>query len=266
MSHAPSFETFRSLHAPGRLLVLPNVWDAASAGLFQSLGAEALATSSAALCWAHGYADGGAFPHEMLLRSVAEIARVARVPLSVDIEAGYSDEPDRVGELASAVAAAGAVGINLEDGKGTPDLLAAKIEAVKRVAPDLFVNARVDVYLKRLVPAERAPDETLVRVERYQKAGCDGVFVPALADPGTIRAVTAATPLPLNLLAIPNLAPVPKLRELGVRRLSAGSSTALAALGAASRAVRELLEEGRYDALFEKPASGAELNGLFAAR
>lgn len=257
-------EAFRNLHAPGRLLVLANVWDAASAALFQSLGAEALATSSASLCWAHGYADGGAFPRETLLRSIEEIARVLRVPLTVDSEGGYSDDPKAVAALVADVAKAGGVGVNLEDGTGPPELLAAKIEAVKAAAPAVFVNARVDVYLKRLVPAERAADETLARIERYARAGADGIFVPALAQPDAIRAVVAATPLPVNLLAVPGLAPVAELRALGVRRLSVGGRTALAALGAAKRAVQQLFTEGRYDALFDGAASGAELNGLFA--
>jgi 2-methylisocitrate lyase-like PEP mutase family enzyme len=261
MSHQA--ETFRRLHDPGRLLVLANVWDAASAALFQSLGAEALATSSASLCWAHGYADGGAFPRATLLRSLEEIARVVRVPLTVDSEAGYSDDPKQVAALVAEIAKAGGVGINLEDGTSAPELLAAKIEAVKSAVPDVFVNARVDVYLKRLVPAERAADEALARVERYQKAGCDGVFVPALAKPDAIRAVVAATPLPLNLLAVPGLAPVAELRALGVRRLSVGGLTALAALGAAKRAVHQLLTEGRFDALFEGAPTHGELNALF---
>jgi 2-methylisocitrate lyase-like PEP mutase family enzyme len=256
-------ETFRRLHDRGRLVVLPNAWDGASAMLFQSLGAEALATSSAALCWAAGYPDGGDFPRDELMRSIATIARVARVPLSVDVEAGYSDDPRRVAELVAAVAAAGGVGINLEDGTGAPDLLAAKIDAVKSAVPDVFVNARVDVYLKRLVPSERALDEALARVERYTKAGCDGVFVPALAAPDGIRAVVAATPLPVNLLVVPGLAPVAELRALGVRRLSAGSGAAQAALGAARRGVRELLGQGSYGALLADPMTHAEMNALF---
>lgn len=257
-------KSFRDLHAPGRILVLANVWDAASAALFQSLGAEALATSSASLCWAHGYADGGRLPREILLRSIEEITRVLRVPLTVDSEGGYSDDPKAVAALVADVAKAGGVGVNLEDGTGPPERLAAKIEAVKAAAPDVFVNARVDVYLKRLVPQERAQDEVFARIQRYAKAGADGVFVPALAEPDAIRAVVAATPLPLNLLAVPSLAPVAELRALGVRRLSVGGMTALAALGAAKRGVRQLFTEGRYDALFEGAATGAELNGLFA--
>ena len=256
-------ERFRSLHAPGRLLVLPNVWDAASAGLFESLGAEALATSSAAVCWAHGYPDGGAFPRDVLLGAVREIVRVVRVPVSVDVEAGYSDEAERVGELAATIAQAGAVGINLEDGKGAPELLAAKIAAAKSAAPEVFVNARADVFLRQLVPPDRALRETLERIERYAKAGCDGVFVPWVIEPDAIRAIVAATPLPVNVLARADLAPAAELRALGVRRLSVGAGPARAALGAARRAARELLQEGRYEALFKDAVDAAELNALF---
>src|SRR6185436_19077316 len=141
---------FRQLHERG-LLLLPNAWDAGSARLMESLGAKAIATTSAGGAWARGDNDGNRLPVPKLIGVVEEIARVVRVPLTVDLEAGYSDEPSAVAETAARVAAAGAVGINIEDGEGSPDLLCAKIEAVKRAAQgsgvDLFVNARTDVYL-----------------------------------------------------------------------------------------------------------------------
>jgi 2-methylisocitrate lyase-like PEP mutase family enzyme len=267
MSNQDLAARFRQLHAPGQLLVLPNAWDAGSARLIESLGAKAIATTSAGVCWARGYADGKSLPLEVVVASVAEIVRVTSLPVSADIEAGYSAEPARVAETVRAVIGAGAVGINLEDGSGSPDLLAAKISAVKQAARgagvDVFVNARTDVYLKRLVAPERALEETLARARQYQEAGCDGIFVPALSRREAVEAVVSGVALPLNLLLLPNLAPVAELRGWGVRRVSAGSAVASAALGAARLATKQLLEEGRYERLYAEPATHPEMNALF---
>ena len=260
--------TFRDLHSPGRLLILPNAWDAGSARVIEDAGAEAIATTSSGVAWARGYPDGNALPTRVLVAAVAEIVRVIRVPVSADVEAGYSDDPRAVAETVTAVMGAGAVGINLEDGAGTPDLLCAKIEAVKAAAAkagvDLFVNARTDVFLKRLVPPERAVDETIERAKRYRAAGCDGIFVPALAEPAAIRAVVAGVaPLPLNVMAYPGLPAAAGLRELGVRRLSAGAAVASAALGRARSRARAFLADGVSEALFDESVEYGPTNALF---
>jgi len=260
--------TFRDLHAPGRLLILPNAWDAGSARLIEDCGAAAIATTSSGVAWARGYPDGNALPRPVLAAAVAEIARVIRVPLSADVEAGYSDDPRAVAETVTAVIGAGAVGINLEDGAGTPDLLCAKIEAVKAAAAkagvDLFVNARTDVYLKRLAPPERAVEATIERARRYRAAGCDGIFVPALAEPAAIRAIVAGVaPLPLNVMAYPGLPDAAGLRELGVRRLSAGAAVASAALGRARSRARAFLADGVSEALFDESVEYGPTNALF---
>src|SRR4051812_9679943 len=138
--------TFRELHRSGSLLVLPNAWDAASARLVELAGAAAVATSSAAVAWAHGHSDGEKLDRATVLAMVREIVRVVRVPVSVDLEAGYSADPAGIADLIGAILDAGAVGINLEDGVESPDLLARKIAVAKQVAQradrDLFVNAR----------------------------------------------------------------------------------------------------------------------------
>ena len=128
--------------------------------------------------------------------SLNSIARVVTVPLSVDFEAGYSDDPATAGENVAAVIEAGAVGINLEDGFGSPSLLAEKIGCVKKVAAragvSLFVNARVDVYLKDLVAEPARVEETLARAARYREAGADGIFVPKVVARGEIRTLAGA--------------------------------------------------------------------------
>jgi 2-methylisocitrate lyase-like PEP mutase family enzyme len=257
-----TFETFRELHAPGALLILPNAWDAGTARLVEESGASAIATTSAGLAWAHGYPDGNALPTAVLTAAVAEIARAIRVPLTVDVEAGYSGEPRAVAELIAALVDAGAVGINLEDGADAPDLLCAKIEAVKRAGADFFVNARTDVFLRGLVPIERAADETIARARRYRDAGCDGLFVPYVAT-SSIRVIAdAIDPVPLNVMAVPRLPAVAELRTLGVRRLSAGSALASAALGTVRRVATTFLRDGQSDALFEESVDYSTMNSL----
>lgn len=264
-AHSSNAQLFRRLHTEG-VLVLPNAWDAGSARLTESLGAKAVATTSAGVAWSHGYADGNHLPVEALARTVAEIARVIRVPLTVDMEGGYSNDPATVGDTVARVLEAGAVGINLEDGTGTPDLFCAKLEHVKRAAArlgvDVFVNARTDVYLHGLAPQERRVEETLARAERYRAAGADGLFVPGLVDAAGIRAVASGTPLPLNVMARPGVPPPAELQALGVRRLSAGINIATAVLGRAAALTTAFLRDGATPTLFEGALSYPELNAL----
>ncbi len=261
--------TFRELHAPGRMLVLPNAWDAGSARLIESCGAEAIATTSSGVAWACGYPDGDAIPPDVLIDAVARIRRVLTVPLTVDAEGGYSTDPARVGETIEGLVDAGAVGVNLEDGSAPPALLAAKIAAAKkaaaRVGVDLFVNARTDVFLRGLVEPARRVAETLARGRAYRDAGADGLFVPGVSDPDVIRELVAGTELPLNVMLVPKL---PSLRELakhGVRRVSAGAAIAQAVHGLTRKLAQQLIADDGYAALFEGAAAYGELNALFAA-
>jgi 2-methylisocitrate lyase-like PEP mutase family enzyme len=263
--------TFRRLHeVAGKPLILANAWDAGSARAIESCGAAAIATTSAGLAWSRGYPDGDALPPRILAVAVAEIARVLSVPLSVDVEGGYSHDPEAVADAVRAVVDAGGVGINIEDGAGSPDLLCAKIGAARKAAAsagvDLFINARTDVYLRELVPAERAVSETLARAARYRAAGCDGVFVPRLAGPDAIREVVNAVGLPVNLLVVPGLAPVGELAKLGVRRVSAGSAITQAAYGLTHLAATRLLKDGLYDGFGDRALNYGDLNALFASR
>jgi 2-methylisocitrate lyase-like PEP mutase family enzyme len=259
-------KTFRELHAPGQILLLANAWDAGSARLIEASGATAIATTSAGLAWSRGHPDGAALPARELCAAVAEIARVVSIPVSADIEDGYSEDPRAVGEMIAAVIDAGAVGVNLEDGATPVDVMCAKIEAAKQAAAragvDLFVNARTDVYLRRLVRAESAVAESIERGQRYQAAGGDGFFVPKIGDLAEIRAIADAVALPLNVLVMADLAPIADLKGAGVRRVSAGSGIAAAAFGVAQRATKQFLEAGRYDAMFETRVDYGEMNQL----
>ncbi len=249
MNHAT---TFFDLHASG-LLTLANAWDAGSARLVHSAGAVAVATSSAALAWAHGFADGEKLPTDLLLASVRSIASAVPVPVSVDIEGGYSSNPQTVASLAVAVAQAGAVGINIEDGTQPPELLCNKISAIqaacKQHGVQLFINARCDVFIRNLAAPGQHVAETLKRAQLYRAAGAHGYFVPKLVAPADISAVVAASPLPLNVMAVPGLPTTAQLQALGVRRLSAGSALAEATWGAMLGLTQAFLQTGQMPAL-----------------
>ena len=265
-----NLKTFRGLHAGDRVLLLPNTWDAASAALARSVGAQAIATTSAGLAWSCGYPDGDTLPRENLLFAVGAICRAARgIPVSADIESGYSNDPDEVAELIVALRGLGVVGVNLEDGDGTPEMLVAKIEAVKRrlatLGDDIFINARTDVYLRELATGDAALQESIRRSKLYEKAGADGIFVPYATDADTIRTIASATKLPLNILARKGLPSPRELYDLGVRRLSAGSTLSIVAFGATRRAAEVFARDGATDTLFDPHGvTYAEMNALLS--
>ncbi|MFN3669359.1 MAG: isocitrate lyase/phosphoenolpyruvate mutase family protein [Brevundimonas sp.] len=253
---------FHALHQDG-LLILPNAWDGGSAALMRAKGARAVATTSAGAAWALGWPDGDALPVERVVQAAKDVVRGAGgLPVSIDLEGGYSDDPAEVAALAARLVEAGAQGINLEDGGGTPEALAAKIAAVKAaVGGALFVNARCDVWLRGLAP-DAPVAEAARRGALYQAAGADGLFAPGLTETGDIAAMVAATPLPLNLLAFPGLPDAAALKELGVRRLSAGSGIVGAVWGRAAALTEGFLADGRSAPLMEGAMGWAEVNGV----
>jgi 2-methylisocitrate lyase-like PEP mutase family enzyme len=267
MNHA---ETFRQLHKNPSVLRLANAWDAGSARIIETLGAPAIATTSAGVAWALGYADGYKLPVPELARVTANIARVIRVPLTVDVENGYTDEPGEVGGILTPIFQSGAVGINIEDGRKDPSLLAAKIGQIKttakKLAIDIFINARTDVYLHALVAEELRIEETITRAKLYRDAGADGIFVPGLTEPDAIRAIVQATGLPLNLLARPGLPDAAELSKLGVRRLSAGSAISAAACQTTADFAKAFLETGNSADVVKNNMPYGQLQGLFQER
>lgn len=254
---------FRDLHQSG-LLILPNAWDGGSAALMRSLGAKAIATTSAGVAWALGWPDGDALPVERVVQAARDVVRGAQgLPVSIDFEGGYSDDPAEVAATARSVVEAGAQGINIEDGGGSPEALAAKIAAIRSaVGPELFVNARCDVWLRDVGAAESRVDEALRRAAIYAAAGADGFFAPGLVETAGIASLTAGTPLPVNLLAFPGLPGAAELERLGVRRLSAGSGLVSAAYGRAAALTRAFLADGASEPMMEGGLPWAEVNAL----
>jgi 2-methylisocitrate lyase-like PEP mutase family enzyme len=259
---------FRSLHQGPAILLLPNAWDAVTARLIESLGAKAIATTSAGLAWSRGYPDGNALPDGQLIAATRDIARVIRVPLTVDIEAGYSDDARVVARLVACLLGVGVVGINIEDGAGSPDMMCKKIAAIREnvahLGVDLFINTRTDIYLRGIASGPAAIEEVIHRALRYRAAGCDGLFVPGLADTDAMEAIAAAIkPIPLNIMAVPNLPPMNMLQKHGVRRLSAGSAIAQAALGCTRHLAADFLA-GTMGEMFGAAAEYGAVNRLFA--
>ncbi len=260
-------DAFHALHRD--LLILPNAWDAGSARVIQDAGAKAIATSSAACAWAHGFADGHHFPIAKLITIVEEMARVVSVPITCDAEAGYADTPEGAAENIRALVGAGAVGINLEDGKQPHELHLRKIEAIRagaeREGVNLFINARTDVILKQLVPPERAIAETLKRGAAIKVAGASGLFVPGINSVDDIAAIVSGVDLPLNVMARPGAPNAAGLRELGVKRLSAATSIFNAAMSSAIAATSEFLASGDSEMLWAKRGTPPDYNKLFTA-
>ena len=267
MSKAKQAADFRQRHSGATPLILPNAWDACSAALVQQLGAEAIATTSAGVAWALGYRDGNAVPIDLHAACVRQIARVVTCPVSVDVEGGYSDDPQQAADNIMRLVDAGAVGINIEDGHSSPDLLCRKIEAVKAAAArsgiDVFVNARTDVFLKNLAP-DRSVEETLRRAVQYAAAGADGLFAPAVKNRDDIAALVTGQHLPLNVMAIPGLLPLNDLSSLGVRRLSAGSAIAQKVWGIVHATAAQFLSNGSTNSLFADASSFAKINAAFS--
>lgn len=234
--------TFRDLHQPGRPLLLPNVWEFGVGALLAAQGFPALGTTSLGVSAAAGEPDG----HPRTLDATIGLARSLSTVdafVTVDIADGFSADPGAVAELGAALAEAGAVGVNLEDGRGAGKLAdvetqCALIAAMKARAPGLFVNARTDTHWFGLGPVS----EAVSRVKAYADAGADGVFVPALTDPADIEAVVRAVDLPVNVLFSPTGPSVAQLAEFGVARISLGSlpyRMALAAAVETATAVRD---------------------------
>lgn len=260
-------QNFQRLHDGSKLLHLPNAWDAGSARLFESLGAPAIATTSAGVAWAQGYADNDHLPVENAIAVAANIARVLTVPLSVDFENGYSSDPEQVARHVLRLIEAGVAGINLEDGNDAPELLADKIIAIKRLAgqsgKDIFINTRTDVYLKSLAPEGERVAEVLKRAALYKHAGANSLFVPGMCKVEEIKAVVAGAGLPVNLMDWPGLPAAAELHALGVARLSAGSGIPQALWAVAAGMAQDFLATGNAGPLIAKAMPYGDLQALF---
>lgn len=247
-------ELFASLHRPGDPLLLANAWDVASAVAIATAGAKAIATTSAGVAWSLGVPDGADLGADRAAAVIRRIAAAVPVPVSADIEAGYGESPEAVAATVTAVARAGAVGVNIEDRRDQLSLFesaeqAERLAAARAAMGDspIWINARTDVFLSGAYDTMSAGvTAALRRAAVYAEAGADSLFIPGLADLAAI-AELAAGPLPVAVMAGPGAPAVAELAAAGAVRISLGSAIAQAAYGAAARAATELFTTGTYD-------------------
>jgi 2-methylisocitrate lyase-like PEP mutase family enzyme len=242
---------FAALHVKGDPLVLFNAWDAGSARAIAHAGAQAIATSSWAVAAAHGYEDGEAIPFTLAEAILARIARTVELPVTVDVEGAYSDDPAACAANVARLLDAGIAGINFEDrvvaGQGLHaiDAQCARIAAIRRMAEargvPLFINARSDVFFGQGTPGADPMVEARERAAAYAAAGASGIFLPGLADRDAIATLCAAIALPLNVMVVPKLPDARALAAAGVARISHGPAAYFRAMAAVEAGAREAL-------------------------
>src|ERR1700676_3943143 len=270
---AQKAEQLRKLHQGPRILMLPNAWDVASARVVEELGFSAIATTSAAIAASLGYPDGQRLSRDEMLDMVARIAKAVRVPVTADMEAGYGTTLEDMAETAKAVVAAGAVGMNLEDVTGHDEnshvdakLQREKIRTICKVCASLgvplVVNARTDVYLMPIGPAESRFERTVERLRAYREAGADCLFAPGVRDADTIAKLVKAVGAPLNILITTGSPSIKDLRKRGAPAASRRSGATRAALGLVRRIGKELLEAGTYRSLLDGAIPFAEVTQM----
>lgn len=239
------------MHTHGNVLVLPNVWDVATARIIEDAEFPAVATTSAGISFAHGFPDGQQISPQQMLQAVATIAAAVKVPVTADVEAGYGGMPEDAARTARAVIEAGAVGMNFEDATGESARplfdLSLQLERIRAIREEsqkldipLVLNARTDVYLLQVGEPAKRYDEAVRRLSAFRDAGADCVFVPGIRDAETILRIVADLRCPVNILAVPSSPSIPELAALGVRRISLGSGPMRATLGLLRRLAEEL--------------------------
>ena len=264
-------ETLRALHARPEPLVLPNAWDAATAVLVAEAGFGAVATTSAGVAWALGRPDGQVLTRADMLSAVARMAAVVSVPVTADLEAGYGADAGAIAATVRGAAAAGAVGLNIEDGidhaKGTlfdeqlsiERIAAARAEA-NRIGVPMVINARTDLAFDRARPEEERIAEAIRRGNAYLKAGADCVYPILFQKIETIRILAAEIKGPINVMASANL-DVAALKAAGVKRISLATGVPRVVYGHLARTLAQLKSDGMFDFLndaLETPAMNAK--------
>ncbi|MGN6292521.1 MAG: isocitrate lyase/PEP mutase family protein [Chitinophagaceae bacterium] len=226
-----NFEKFKALHQAKELLVLPNAWDAKSATIFQENHFQAVGTSSAAVAASLGYQDGENMPFSEYLFVIQRILASVEIPVTIDIEMGYGKTKEQILENIVRLTDLGVVGINIEDSiihdskrtlQDTKDF-AAVIEYLKNklisTNRSLFINLRCDTYILNVPDKAK---ETTQRLQAYEAAGADGIFLPFIREEKDIAHAVSNTSLPVNVMCVPDLPDFNTLQELGVKRVSMG--------------------------------------------
>lgn len=258
---------FKSLHHQDKLLFLPNAWDVLSAMVLEQSGFEAIGTTSWGVARAMGYEDCQRIEFDDLFTLVEKITLAVEIPLTVDIESGYSDNHVVASENVLKIADLGAVGINIEDSlkTGEPSLndkykqgeLLAMIrnKLDSNGFKDFFINARLDTYLQKTDPF----NETVERANHYVTAGADGIFVPGLCQHDEIKEIVKAIDAPLNVMSLPDLTDSNSLSEVGVKRFSLGFSFSDATISFIEENAEKLFTDGNSRNLY----TGSDIRTAF---
>lgn len=258
---------FRKQHE--NTFIIPNPWDVGTAKLLAHLGFQALATTSAGVAYSRGLPDGGV-PFDAMIAHCKEIVAATDLPVSADLEHGKGDSADSAAETIFAAEKAGLAGCSIEDSTGNPDKpiydfdhaverVAAAVEAARSLSRDFVFTARAENFLWGI----RDLDDTIRRLQAFEKAGADVLYAPALPDVETVRTVCSSLSKPVNVLVRPGFT-VDALREAGAKRLSLGSKLTTAAFGAVRNAAREMLDDGSFE-FSRNEMPFAELQKLFSA-
>jgi 2-methylisocitrate lyase-like PEP mutase family enzyme len=253
-------ELLRAMHSGPPLLLLPNAWDAISARIVAGAGYPAVATTSGGVAWALGFADGEMAPWPEVVAATARIAGAVTVPVTADIESGYGDSPEAVACSIADIIAAGAVGVNLEDGlRDGPAPIRPVDDAAKRIAAaraagrsagvPIVINARTDLYLKNIGDDDSRFEEAVMRARAYLAAGADCFYPIGLRDAATIGRLVPAVGAPININVRAGYPGISELEALGVRRVSTATQLPLVAMGVVRQVVEQMRATHRFDAL-----------------
>ena len=226
---ASKFDTFASLHQPGKPVILYNVWDAGSAKAVAAAGAKAIATGSHPVGDASGFGDGQQVPLDFVVDNATRVVAAVDLPVTVDFEGAYSADPEEGSANVARLKQTGAVGCNFEDqvlgGEGLHPigLQAKRVAAIRKaVGDDFYINARTDLFLKTQTYDDALIDQVVERGKAFADAGASGFFVPRLSDPKQIERVVREVPLPLNVIAFPGAPDKSVWANAGVARISHG--------------------------------------------
>src|SRR5687768_10704784 len=244
------YETFHQLHYQSQPLILANVWNAKSAQIAESSGFKAVATSSGAIAESLGYKDGENIPFSELLYMVQRIKASISIPLSVDVERGYTDDLELLNKHIQQLIDCGVVGINLEDAQGE-DIYLKKLNGIKnylvKTNQQLFINARTDGFLQKLP----SPLETTInRARLYKEAGADGLFVTGIQDTEIIKEIVSSTTLPVNVVNASKTVSIATLADCGVKRISMAVLLYKATYKKVEMMTKEIVDAQSFESLF----------------
>lgn len=262
--------SFRGLHERNEAFVIPNPWDVGTARVLASMGFEALATTSAGLAFSLGVPEG-LLGRDDVLAHCRDLVNATDLPVSADLEAGFGDDPQTVAETIILAAETGLAGCSIEDHTGdldspifdfnhTVERIAAAVEAARTLPDDFVLTARAENFLH----GRRDLDDTIRRLQAFEKVGADVLYAPGLQTLDDVRTVCDSVSKPVNVvMGMPGpVFGVPELNAAGVKRISVGSAFSRLAFGSLMSACREILDQGTFT--FAKDTAGfADLDGIF---